>query len=129
MATSTTTGEEIGEGVFARDADQDEDSDDLVIVLERMGTPVSEIVVYEEPNGDEKTVDEWNPDHDPDAEGIKVVYRDSVDYKFDGEWTVSDVMAAFESGELTESQGNGGYGVKSYTMPVSRLTPVGGSDA
>ncbi|ERJ07419.1 hypothetical protein HLRTI_000461 [Halorhabdus tiamatea SARL4B] len=131
MATQQKSEAEIEAGKFARDADQidDEDEDEVVIVLEQTGRPIDEIVVYREPNGVVHTVDEWNDEYDPSDEGIEAVYRSSVDAAFDGEWTVSDVMDAYRAGNLTTSRAEGGYGLKTYTLPTARLVSIGGSDA
>lgn len=131
MATTQTADGDIDSGQFARDADQidDDDEDELVIVLERTGKPIDQIEVYREPNGTVHTVEEWNPDYNPSDEGVEVVYRSSVEPRFDGSWTVRDVLAAYREGTLTTPQSDGGHGLTTYTMPIGRLKPVGGSDA
>lgn len=128
MALKPQTDPEIDPGSYARDVEQidEEDENELVIVLERTGTPINEIVVYEEPNGTDHTVDEWNDDYDADDEGVEVVYHESIDLAFEGTWVVDDVMAAYEDGTLTAERSEGGDGITSYTMPASRLAAVGG---
>jgi len=131
MAVNGSQRPEVEGGGFARDGEQieDEEENELVIVLERTGAPIDECVVYEEPDGTAHTVDEWYQDdesYQSDEEGVVVVYQESIDHRFDEPWTVSEVMDAYKSGELTAGRGEGGYGIQTYTMPISRLTEIGG---
>lgn len=131
MAVKSSPQPEVEGGQFARDVEQieDEREDERVIVLERTGTPIDECIVYEEPDGTVHTVDEWyqnDDDYKPDEEGVVIVYHESVIHQFEEPWTVSDVMDAYDAGELTTGRGEGGYGIKTYTMPLSRLKEIGG---
>lgn len=115
-------------GEWARDAhppDPDEPGDEpLVLVVDALDQTADEAVVFEEPNGKEHTVADYNDGKWPDSPVVTVVYKESLDYRLKErfpEWTVDDVLDLYDSGVLTEGQGTGGYGLMAYSMPEARL--------
>lgn len=127
MSISESSDECVSAGDFARDREQlaDGAENELVIVLEVTDQSIDESVIYEEPDGTEQTVYDWNDgNYDAKENAVIVVYQETIADRFASGWINRDVLEAYESGELSADRGTGGYGIKTYTMPESRLVPI-----
>ncbi len=95
--------------------DRDDDDPDLAAVIQYPGTTIAETrVTY--PDGEERTVTEDNPAYEPDEPAATVAFVESgLDQNWPG-WR--DRSAEDLSDGVQE------HGVKCYTFPEARLTPV-----
>lgn len=100
-----------------------EDADDKILVLDALDKRADQAVVYREPNGNEHTVDDYNGHRWPDSPVVEVAYFGSLNWVMQDAWTVDDVIDAYESNRLTESEKNGGLGGTTYSFPEARLEP------
>jgi len=113
-----------GEWAVDEHPPDDKDDDPLVLVVETVDGTAGEVAVYEEPDGTKHTVSDYNDGKWSDSPVVKVVYKESLDYRLQErfpEWTVSDILDLHESGALTEGKGVGGYGLMAYSFPEARL--------
>ncbi|PGF14444.1 hypothetical protein CP556_20075 [Natrinema sp. CBA1119] len=95
--------------------DRDDDDPDLAAVVQYPGTTIAETrVTY--PNGKERTVAEDNPAYEADEPAVTVAFVESGLDQSWPEWR--------DSSAEDLSDGIQDHGVKCYTFPEARLTPV-----
>lgn len=94
--------------------DTEDDDPDLAVVVQRPDVPIESVVVGDE--DEKRTVAEDNPQYEPTEPAVKVVF---VESGLDTHW--EDWTDAPPDRLYAGAQNNG---VKIYTFPQSRLSPV-----
>lgn len=99
--------------------DREDDDPDRGVVVNRPPVAAEEWDTYVDENGEQVTVADDNPEYDPEAEVVVVVFQTVLD-QIRPDWAAEAPLAL---GELHAE------GASTYAFPPGRLEPIGAIDA